>query len=127
MRSLDANIALRLLLADHPHQEHLARQVLSEPAMLLSTVVLETAWVLTGKGWSRGQIVAAFRALLDLEHLYVPDEAALVWVIERFEDGGDFADMLHVALSDGASAFVTFDRKVERYCRDGPVPVETLG
>ena len=126
MRSIDANIILRLLLHDHPEQEELARDVLTRPAMLLATVILEIVWVLQGKGWSREHISRGFRDLLELEHLFVPDEAALIWVSERFEHGGDFADMFHVALSGGATYFTTFDRKLQNYCRGGPVPVETL-
>ena len=101
--------------------------MLAEPALLLSTVVTETVWVLSGKGWPRAAITAALRRLLlEFEHLLVPDEDALIWATNHFETGGDFADLLHVALSGQASSFATFDRKLERHCDGAPVRIELL-
>lgn len=43
------------------------------------------------------------------------------------EAGADFADMMHVGAAEGASSFVTFDRKLERRAGpDSPVAIETL-
>lgn len=126
MRSIDANVALRVLLRDDPAQEIVARRVLSGPVLLLPTVVLEIVWILQGKGWSREQIADGFDALLKLETLFVREEEALRWVVDRYRDLGDFPDMYHVALSREADSFVTFDQRVERYATGGPVAVETL-
>lgn len=127
MRSLDTNVIVRVLLQDNVEQARVAAQALAEPALLLATVVLETVWVLTGKAWSRAEIVQALRRLLlEFEHLLIPDEDALIWATDRFEAGGDFADLLHVGLSGQASTFATFDRKLERYCGGAPVRIELL-
>ena len=126
MRALDTNVIVRVLLQDNVEQACAAAQALAEPALVLSTVVMETVWVLTGKAWPRAKIAQALRGLLlEFEHMLIPDEAALV-ATDRFEIGGDFADLLHVALSGQASSFATFDRKLERYYDGAPVRIELL-
>ena len=90
-------------------------------------MLVETDWVLRSfYGWSRTQRAAGFRILLDLPNAVdVPQYAG--WAVERMEAGADFADMMHLGGSGGASSFATFDRKLARRAgSDAPVPVETL-
>jgi predicted nucleic-acid-binding protein len=90
-------------------------------------VLVETDWVLRSFfGWSRTQRARGFRILLDFPTAVdIPKYAG--WAVDRMEAGADFADMMHVGAAEGASSFVTFDRKLERRAGpESPVAVETL-
>jgi predicted nucleic-acid-binding protein len=113
---------------DDPAQAERARAIVEEDFQVAATVLVETDWVLRSfYGWSREQRAAAFRILLDMPRaVSVPKLAA--WAVDRMESGADFADMMHVAASEGASSFATFDRKLARRAGSNtPVAVETLG
>lgn len=94
---------------------------------LTPTVLLETEWVLRSAfGWSREQRVKGLSSLLDLPHaVSVPAYAR--WALKQTAKGADFADMMHLAGADGASSFVTFEKRLKRFAGpDAPVPIETL-
>jgi predicted nucleic-acid-binding protein len=127
MRSVDANIILRLVLQDDEAQLAMAQQVLSSPCLILPTVLVEVVWTATrAKASSRVQIAQQLQALMELDHLRFVERDAVEWALDRYIKGGDFGDMLHVALSQGATHFTTFDSKVERYAQGGAVEIETL-
>jgi predicted nucleic-acid-binding protein len=112
---------------DDPPQAARARALVEEDFHIPATVLVETDWVLRSfYGWSRAQRAAGFRILLDLPcAVSIPKWAE--WAVERLAAGADFADMMHVAASDGAASFATFDRKlIRRAGADTPVPVEFL-
>jgi predicted nucleic-acid-binding protein len=112
---------------DDPSQAARARAIIEEDFHIPVTVLVETDWVLRSfYGWSRAERAAGFRILLDMPRaVSIPRSAE--WAVERLAAGADFADMMHVAASDGASTFATFDRKLARRAGvDAPVPVETL-
>ncbi len=49
------------------------------------------------------------------------------WVIERYRNGADFADMIHLASARGADVFATFDKAMaKRAGTQSPVFVETV-
>jgi len=90
-------------------------------------VLLEAEWVLRSSfGWSREQRVQGLAGLLDLPHAVAfPTHAR--WALEQTARGADFADMMHIAVAEGASAFATFDKKMRGYAGpDSPVSIETL-
>ena len=127
MRSVDTNVLVRAFLNDVAEQYEIAREVLARPLLVTTTVVLELVWVLTSsRRQTREEVVANLRDLLEVRHIVFADAAAVSWALERYADGGDFADMLHLALSRGASSFVTFDQGIARHAVGSPVPVETL-
>ena len=101
---------------------------MAEPVLLLHTVLQEVAWVLTSRhGLSRSEMAAALETLIDVETVTVNNDELVRWAIARSADGGDFADMLHVATAHEAELFVTFDREIGRRAGpDSPVLVETL-
>jgi predicted nucleic-acid-binding protein len=105
MRAIDTNIAVRLFVRDAPAQVTAAEAFVSEPFLLLPTVLLEAIWV--------------------LESSWFASSADMVWVLDTYERGADFADALHIALAAEAEAavFATFDKRLTRL-RDAPVVVD---
>lgn len=127
MRSVDTNVALRLILRDDERQAQIVESLLGEGFTLGHTVLLETIWVMnTWSGWQRPQIADAMHDLISLPAVQVDCADQISWALQKYVSGADFADMLHLALSGGADAFSTFDRKIARYADDQVIPVETL-
>jgi predicted nucleic-acid-binding protein len=127
MRSVDTNLALRLILRDDERQAQIVEGLLGDGFMLVHTVLLETIWVMTtGSGWQRPRIADAMNDLISLPGVQVDCADQISWALQKYASGADFADMLHLALSGGADAFSTFDRKIARYADDQVIPVETL-
>ena len=127
MRSVDANVILRVMLLDHPGQQRLAEEVLSGTCLILPTVLLEVVWTAhRQERLPRDRIARQLVELMNLPNLQFADRDGVAWAIERFANGADFADMLHVALSESADSFVTFDAAIAAHARNSVIPVETL-
>ena len=116
MISVDTNLLARFLLKDDPGQHRRAVAVLEtgEEIFIPVTVLLELAWVLRAHDATREEIAASLRAILALPQARPqhPEAVrkALVWV----EKGMDVADAMHLALSDKAARFLTFDSALSR-------------
>lgn len=127
MKSVDTNIVVRAMTDDHAIQSPVAKRIVSEGISIVPTVLLEVAWVLRSSyGWTRADIVSNVGALLSIEGVTVDRRGAVEWALQKYAEGADLADMLHLALSDGAECFATFDQSIARHAADSPVPVETL-
>lgn len=118
---------MRFLARDDPVQTPLADEAIHQDFLLTPTVLLEAEWVLRSYySWSREQRVRGLESLLDLPHA-VAFPASARWALDRTAKGADFADMMHIAVAEGASSFVTFEKKLKRLAgADAPVPVELL-
>ena len=130
MKSVDTNILARLVLQDDERQVELARDIMRAPVWVTHTVWLELGWVLGKRLRLDHAIVAdALLTLLSLSTVHVADRDGLEWAIERYREGADWGDVLHLVAVRGASdVFVTFDRRIERAAGDDPpVIIETLG
>jgi predicted nucleic-acid-binding protein len=55
--------------------------------------------------------------LLGLSNLQPGDPLALLHALNWFENGADFADALHVALSADVESFITFDQSLVKRAR----------
>lgn len=123
--AVDTNVLVRFLTHDHAAQAQIAEAVLRDGFLLCSTVLIETEWVLRSSyGWPRDRIAHALYALMDMpELLGAPTGSA--WAIDRFADGADLADMLHLCGSENATAFATFDRRLDAAAGSNP-PVAIL-
>lgn len=125
--AIDTNVLVRFLTGDDPAQAIVAADRISRGFVLLPAVAIETEWVLRASyDWPREQIAIAFRDVIDLpEVIGLP--AGMNWVLDRFEAGADFADMMHLSMAGEADAFLTFDRRIEKLAGDSPpVAVITL-
>lgn len=126
-RALDTNVVVRALADPASAQHATALSCLSEAFSISISVLMETEWVLRSVyRWSREQIGVAFHDLIDLpSHIASPREAA--WVLARFAEGADFADMVHLVMASGATRYATFDRGMPTAAgTTTPIPIEIL-
>ena len=123
MRALDTNVLARFFVddADDPEaakQRPAAVAALAERAFVSVTVLLELEWVLRGfYELPTKDISRVLRALASIEHLTLEDRDAVLFAIDAFDRGLDFADALHVARSTRASTFATLDRRLAKRAR----------
>lgn len=113
-RAIDTNLVVRYLIAEPPEQYELACRLIEGGDVFVPvTVVLETEWVLRSNcRLSRGAIVVALRGFAGLGTVTVGEADAVFTALDLFENGMDFADALHLALSQDCEEFVTFDRRL---------------
>lgn len=113
MIAIDTNIVVRYLTGDHPEQSKRAREIVDgQPVFVPLTVALETEWVLrSAYGYKPEDVAQAMRAFGGLPQVTIEDAAIVAAAFDRAEQGMDFADALHLGLSEPHDALLTFDRK----------------
>lgn len=112
MIALDTNILARYLLNDDPEQSKLATALLAQDRDFTAspTVILELVWVLKVNGCTREDITKGLRLLLGLPNFKPREFEALCYAIRWHEEGMDFGDAMHLAMSADDDAFCTFDK-----------------
>lgn len=128
VRSLDTNILARLIVQDDADQYGLAVACFTQTVFVAPTVLMELGWLLQSRyGMDRGSVAASLRDVLSMEGVVTANQPAIDWAIDRFEAGADLADVVHIAASVTASAFVSFDRKISKHAgKSSPIPIEIL-
>lgn len=130
MIALDTNVLARYLLADEPSQARAAGKRIEDREgefWIPVTVVLELAWVLRAKTVPDAEIAARLQELFALGNLRLQCSSAVFRALRWAEQGLDLADALHLALSDKASHFLTFDAALARRATKlGAQPVVAL-
>jgi predicted nucleic-acid-binding protein len=128
MKAIDTNIVLRFLTADGDRQYALATECISTGVFVPHSVLIETEWVLrSGYGWDVQRINVALADLIAMDCIEVDQVDALHWALDRYRQGADWADMLHLVASTGHTAFSTFDRGLAKEAGgDPPLTVELL-
>ncbi len=127
MIGLDTNMLVRLCLDDDPTQAQAVERLLDsgELCSAPTTVMLELVWVLQNKGFQRTDVAQALMRLCALPNFVAQDMEALENAVESYAQGLDFADALHLALSQAFDALYTFDRafakKAKQYRLKPPV------
>jgi predicted nucleic-acid-binding protein len=118
----DTNVVVRVLVGDDTAQQKAAlarlRKIQAEGGSVVvgAVVLAEVAWVLnSGYGYTRAQIAAALRGLLNTPPFVVPGRAAVQDALAGYEKGpADFSDHLILALAqaEGCTTLLTFDRRL---------------
>jgi len=129
MLSVDTNVLVRFLVRDHPAQSAQAGELIHDNQIWVAkSVLLETEWVLRDTyAFSPGQVASAFRDLSGLLQVQIEDDTQVAQAIDWLQSGIDFADALHLASSESAGQFATFDRKFAiRTAKLASVPVLLL-
>jgi predicted nucleic-acid-binding protein len=129
MIAVDTNVLVRVLTNDDPAQAKRAMQILRSSEVWVSrTVLLETEWVLRhAYGLDAAAIGRAFTTIAGVSTVELEARAAVLQALVWHGAGMDFADALHLASSDGASAFATFDRALAKAAkRAGAKPPVTV-
>jgi predicted nucleic acid-binding protein len=115
--ALDTNVWLRYLLDDDAVQSPEARRLLDSAErgrlrfLLPVTVLLEVAWVLRSKGADTEAVALGLATLLGLPHVFAPEHDAILRALAWHSEGMDMADALHLALSERADEFRSFDER----------------
>lgn len=126
MIALDTNVLARYFLNDEPKQAKAAAALLAKNQVYTAppTVILELVWVLSVNGCEREEILKALRLLLGLPNFKPKQFEALCYAVHWYEQGLDFGDALHLALSAADQAFCTFDKKLTKSAADmGAIPL----
>lgn len=113
MIAVDTNILARLLLRDDEAQYQAALALFGDGRDYTApvTVMLELAWVLRRTGVDRRDIAKSLGNLLSLRNFQPHHKVEILIALELFIKGLDFADALHLALSDREDALLTFDER----------------
>lgn len=111
MIAIDTNVLVRLLLKDDPAQSKASHKLFaSEDIFIPDTVLLETEWILRAVyELDRPDVCAAFRRICGLKNVTLTHAQLFAQVIDWHEEGFDFADAFHLALSHDHDVFKTFD------------------
>jgi predicted nucleic-acid-binding protein len=109
--AIDTNVLVRLLLADNAAQYKASMKLFStEQIFIPDTVILETEWVLRAVyDFEPTQICDALKRIFGLKNVALSDGQRMSQVIAWHELGLDFADAMHLALSQHLESLKTFD------------------
>jgi len=113
---VDTNVLARFVLADDPaqHRRAVAALETDEDLFIPVTVLLELAWVLGAREATRAEIASALRKIVALPRAHAQHPDAVRRAIDWVEAGLDFADAFHLALSERAEKFLSFDSDLAR-------------
>lgn len=116
MIALDTNLLARLLLRDDTAQHARVKALLQTDQVFTApvTVFLELVWVLEANDCKPPDIERGLNLLLGLRNFKPPQADAVRDALHGYAQGMDFADALHLALSAGDDAFMSFDRAFAR-------------
>ena len=116
MTGVDTNILVRFLTRDDEDQFKKAMAIITRESVFVpDTVWLETEWVLRyAYGFDPPSVSKAFRDLLGLPQIHVENPNRLLLAIDWHGAGLDFADAIHLAGSQEADTFATFDQAFVR-------------
>ena len=116
MIALDTNQLARLLLRDDAAQHARVKSLLQTEQLFTApvTVLLELVWVLEANDCTPADIEHGLKLLLALPNFKPPQADAVRAALHGYGQGLDFADALHLALSHGDEAFMSFDKAFAR-------------
>ncbi len=115
MRAIDTNVVARYLLQDDPAQAAIAIEVIRAGVIVSSTVMMETGWLLSSRyRQSRDVVAAALLDFIDLPVVHIDNASGIRWALDRYRDGADLADMLHLVEASVADLFATFDAGIAK-------------
>jgi predicted nucleic-acid-binding protein len=114
--AVDTNIVVRLLTRDDETQFQASRRLFAESTVFIAdTVILETEWVLRhAYDVAPDAVCQALRKLFGLAQVQLNQPRLVAQALDWHEQGLDFADAFHLALSQQHSALKTFDGKFIR-------------
>ena len=111
MIAIDTNVLVRLLTADSLEQHEISLNMFSsEEIFIADTVILETEWVLRAVyGLNPNELSNTLRTVFGLPNVHLDDPQMVAQIVQWHEEGLDFADGFHLALSGRCDVLKTFD------------------
>lgn len=122
MISADTNVLVRAFLEDDEKQSKIAQKFLKEAStegnlFISSYALLEFAWVLKVKKFTRTEIVEAILALVDSPGVHIGQRDVLLEALDTYVKGkADLGDHMILAESkkNGVHKIKTFDQKFSK-------------
>lgn len=113
MIAVDTNVIVRFLTRDDETQFLKAYRIFKKRDLFIpDSVVLETECVLRyAYNFSVDDICSALKKLFGLPNVHLSNPVFITQAIEWHEQGLDFADALHLSLSQQHEQLLTFDKK----------------
>jgi len=117
MKALDTNVLARLLLKDDLTQFKKAQALLASDEQFTApvTVMLELVWVLESNDCTPGEICHGLGLLMNLHNFKPAHEHVIRKALTAYANGLDFADALHLGLSQKEEIFLTFDKSFVKH------------
>jgi predicted nucleic acid-binding protein len=114
--SVDTNVLARFVLADDAgqHRRAVAALEAGQDLFIPVTVLLELAWVLGAREATRTEVASALRRIVGLPHVHAQHPEAVRRALDWMDTGLDFADAIHLALSERSDKFLSFDANLSR-------------
>jgi len=118
--AVDTNIIVRFLTGDEARQYAASRNLFETAEIYIpDTIILETEWVLRyAYDFDPIQICRAFRKLFGLPNVGLSNPFLIAQVVDWHENGLDFADAFHLALSQHTPTLKTFDHSFIKNSKD---------
>ena len=112
----DTNVLVRLLIRDDVEQWEIANRLFQERGfLLLTTVVLETEWVLRSRYRLGPELVCELlEDMMKLGNVEFQERERVRRALTAHRRGMDFADALHVGAISSDQTLVTFDEAFVR-------------
>ena len=128
MHAVDTNVLVRLLTGDDVEQTKRAVALFKKETIFIpKTVLLETEWVLRRLyRLERIIVMSALRKLSGLANVEIEQPLIVTQALQWCEGGVDFADALHLASSQNAIKFATFDEQMKKSAPKGTKPMVRL-
>jgi predicted nucleic-acid-binding protein len=112
MIAVDTNVLARYLLGDDSEQANVAAGLLAGQELIdvPLSVWLELVWVLEVNDCTRVETIKALRHLIGLPTIRPRTLDVFLHALRWYEEGMDFSDALHLAMSAGNERFASFDK-----------------
>lgn len=125
MIAVDTNVVVRIIVNDDPRQTSRAEKLVEvNQVLLLTTVLLESEWVLRSMyGLSRERVHATLLGFCALPNVHIEETGRVEKALNLYRDGFDFADALHLNALEAPQSFATFDRSLRKRAAKRGVPL----
>jgi predicted nucleic-acid-binding protein len=112
MIAVDTNVLARYLLNDDFAQAKVAARLLAgrEFIDVPLSAWLELVWVLQINDCGKPEIIKGLRHIIGLPSIRPRDLNVFLYALLWYEEGMDFSDALHLAMSAGHERFASFDK-----------------
>ena len=110
------NVLARFLLNDDFEQAQAAARLLAglELIDVPLSVWLELVWVLQSNDCDKPEIIKGLRHIIGLPSVRPRALDVFLTALRWYEEGMDFGDALHLAMSSGNERFASFDRAMTK-------------
>jgi predicted nucleic-acid-binding protein len=127
MISVDTNVLARFLVKDDAAQWAKADALMRENDIFIPvSVILELSWLLEKRyKIDKLAVMQVLDSLLSSSRVEVGSSAQVAMAVQFSKNGFDFADALHLALSQDCAKLATFDLRFIESATGGasPIPV----